>query len=212
MLSYQDNILHIEGKSLQKIAEETETPFFLLSESRIRRNYSALESGLSSSDVRIIIRYCAKTNNEAGVLSLLSDCGSDIMVSHLSEAQLALQCGYSPEKIAFQRPVLTEEEVQSVLKIGITFFHLHNIVINAVMEDYRIIYSHDIVSHGKTDIFTLFYTEMIPECIFNLRREVRIDGDPVRLLEMACPDNTLFGVHEYYISVFSLKTYRKLRL
>jgi diaminopimelate decarboxylase len=126
MLSYQDNILHIEGKSLQKLAEEIETPFFLLSESRIRGNYYALESGLSSSDVRIIIRYCAKTNNEAGVLRLLSDCGSDIMVSHLAEAQLALQCGYSPEKIAFQRPVLNEEEVRSVLALGVTFFHAYS--------------------------------------------------------------------------------------
>ena len=67
MLSYQDDILHIEGKSLQKLAEELETPFFLFSESRIRQNYAALERGLSSSDVRIKIRYCAKTNNEAGV-------------------------------------------------------------------------------------------------------------------------------------------------
>ena len=126
MLSYQDNILHIEGKSLQEIAEELETPFFLFSESRIRQNYDALERGLSSSDVRIKIRYCAKTNNEAGVLRLLADCGSDILVSHLSEAQLALQCGYPPDKIAFQRPVLNEDEVRSALALGITFFHAYH--------------------------------------------------------------------------------------
>ena len=125
MLNYRDNILHIEGKSLPKLAEEIETPFFLLSESRIRGNYNALERGLSSSDIRIKIRYCAKTNNEAGVLKLLADCGSDILVSHLSEAQLALRCGFSPEKIAFQRPVLTEEEVRSVLALGVTFFHAY---------------------------------------------------------------------------------------
>ncbi len=125
MLTYENDVLHIEGKSLQKLADELETPFFLLSESRIRGNYTALERGLSTSDVRIKIRYCAKTNNEAGVLRLLADCGSDILVSHLSEAQLALQCGYSPEKIAFQRPVLTEEEVHSVLKMGVTFFHAY---------------------------------------------------------------------------------------
>jgi len=125
MLSYQDNLLHIEGKSLQKLTEELETPFFLFGESRIRKNYAALERGLSSSDVRIKIRYCAKTNNEAGVLRLLADCGSDILVSHLSEAQLALQCGYSPERIAFQRPVLDEEEVRSALALGVTFFHAY---------------------------------------------------------------------------------------
>ena len=126
MLSYRDNMLPIEGKSLQKIAEELETPFFLFSESRIRQNYAALERGLSSSDVRVKIRYCAKTNNEAGVLRLLADCGSDILVSHLSEAQLALQCGYPPEKIAFQRPVLNEDEVRGALALGVTFFHAYH--------------------------------------------------------------------------------------
>lgn len=125
MLNYRNGVLHLEEKSLKSLADEVGTPVFLFSESQLRANYTALMQGLSAHGRAAIIRYCAKTNNESAVLTTLAACGSEVMVSHLGEAQLALQCGFAPDKIAYQRPVIVEEEVRAVLKAGITLFHAY---------------------------------------------------------------------------------------
>ncbi|MFI5173960.1 MAG: diaminopimelate decarboxylase family protein [Terriglobia bacterium] len=127
MLSYRDGTLNIDQRPLKSLLEQAPTPFFLFSEAQLRANYAALAKGLSQSGGRATIRYCAKTNNEAGVLRILADCGSEVMTSHPAETQLALECGFAPEKIAFQRPVLVEDEVESVLDAGISLIHAYRL-------------------------------------------------------------------------------------
>ena len=125
MLRYKDGILYCDERPLRDLVRETDTPFFLLSEAQLRANYAALDHGLAQSGVPATIRYCAKTNNEAGVLRVLAACGSEVMTSHPAEVQLALRCGFAPEGIAYQRPVLAEHEVEQVLKEGITLLHAY---------------------------------------------------------------------------------------
>lgn len=127
MLSYQGGNLCLEGKSIQTLAEELGTPFFLLSEARLKANYNALARGLSHSTAEATIRYCAKANNEAGVMALLAAWGSHVLVSHPAEARLALRCGFSPEKTTYQRPFLVEDEVREVLDSGISFFYVYRL-------------------------------------------------------------------------------------
>lgn len=127
MLSYEDRQLCLEGRPVKDLANELGTPFFLLSESRLRANYNALARGLSHSGIKATIRYCAKTNNESAVLAILAACGCHVLVSHPAEAQLALHCGFAPEKIAYQRPVLLEEDIRVLLDAGIAFFHAHRL-------------------------------------------------------------------------------------
>ncbi|HEY0555037.1 MAG TPA: alanine racemase, partial [Thermoanaerobaculia bacterium] len=97
------------------------TPFFLLSEARLIANYRALERGLPGA----VLRYCAKTNHEAAVLETLARCGSHLLASHAAEVELALRCGFPPERIAYARPVLTPEEVDAVLRAGVPLVHAH---------------------------------------------------------------------------------------
>ncbi len=122
-LSYEADKLHFDSHPLENFADEVQTPFFLVSESALEANYHAVRRGLSEHNPRALIRYCAKTNNEAGVLQVLAGLGSSVLVSHLAEAKLALQSGFPPERIAFQRPVMDEQETRQVLASGITFFH-----------------------------------------------------------------------------------------
>ena len=42
MLSYRDGQLYLEGKSVKSLADELGTPFFLISDARLRSNYNAL--------------------------------------------------------------------------------------------------------------------------------------------------------------------------
>lgn len=123
MLNYKQGLLQLDGHPLSNPADGLATPFFLLSEVRLRDNYHALVRGLSHHGTKSRIRYCAKANNEAGVLKTLAECGSEILVSHLAEAQLALQCGYPPERIAYQRPVLEGAELRRAISMGVTLFH-----------------------------------------------------------------------------------------
>lgn len=124
-LDYAGGLLRMEGIALAEVAERLGAPFFLISESRLRANYQALERGLSQAGPGTVLRYCAKTNHEAAVLELLAGCGSHLLASHAAEAALALRCGFPPERIAYARPVLTATELSSVLAMGVPMVHVH---------------------------------------------------------------------------------------
>jgi diaminopimelate decarboxylase len=111
----------MEGVPLPELAERLGTPFFLLGEARLLANYRALERGLPGA----VLRYCAKTNYEAAVLEALARCGSHLLASHAAEVELAIRCGFPPERIAYARPVVTPEELDAVLAAGVPLIHVH---------------------------------------------------------------------------------------
>jgi diaminopimelate decarboxylase len=115
-------VLRMEGISIVELVERLGTPFFLIGESRLRANYRALERGLPGA----VLRYCAKTNREAAVLEVMSALGSHLLASHAAEAALAVRCGFPPERIAYARPVLTPEELDAALGLGVPLFHVHH--------------------------------------------------------------------------------------
>jgi len=125
ILDYRQGVLCMEGRPLGELAERFGTPFFLISESRLRANYQALERGLSGAGAATLLRYCAKTNHEAAVLETLARCGSHLLASHAAEVELALRCGFPPERIAYARPVLTPEDLSAVLAAGVPLVHVH---------------------------------------------------------------------------------------
>jgi diaminopimelate decarboxylase len=120
-LGYRDGVLCMEGVPLPDLAERLGTPFFLIGEARLRANYQALERGLAGA----VLRYCAKTNHEAAVLETLARCGSHLLASHGAEVELALRCGFPPERIAYARPVLIPAELDAVLAAGVPLVHVH---------------------------------------------------------------------------------------
>ncbi len=116
--------LRMEGVPLAELAQRLGTPFFLISESRLRSNHEALERGLAGTGT--ILRYCAKTNAEPDVLRAMAAAGSNLLASHAAEAALAVRCGFAPERIAYARPVLTPEELDAAMRLGVSFFHVHH--------------------------------------------------------------------------------------
>ncbi|MEA2562657.1 MAG: diaminopimelate decarboxylase [Acidobacteriota bacterium] len=125
-LDYSGGVLRMEGVPLAELAERLGTPFFLMSESRLRANYQALERGLAAAGPGTILRYCAKTNREGAVLETMSALGSHLLASHAAEAALAIRCGFPPERIAYARPVLTPEELDAAVELGVPLFHIHH--------------------------------------------------------------------------------------
>ncbi len=123
MLTFKDGDLYFEGQSLPELVKNCASPFFLFSEPLLRENFQNLQRGAASASNLVRIRYCAKTNNEPAVLKILQRLGSDVMVSHLAEAELALSCGFEPGQIAFQRPVLSADEIRDAIDLGVRFVH-----------------------------------------------------------------------------------------
>ncbi len=125
-LGYGDGGLRMEETPLAELAERLGTPFFLIGAARLRANYQALERGLAAAGPGTILRYCAKTNRETAVLETIGALGSHLLASHAAEAALAVRCGFPPERIAYARPVLTPEELDAALALGVALFHVHH--------------------------------------------------------------------------------------
>ena len=125
-LDYAGGMLRMEEVPLAELAERLGSPFFLISASRLRNNYQALERGLAAAGPGTVLRYCAKTNREAAVLEVMSGLGSHLLASHAAEAALAVRCGFPSERIAYARPVLTPEELDAALGLGVPLFHVHH--------------------------------------------------------------------------------------
>lgn len=123
MLSYTDGRLHLSGVSVEWLAGELGTPVFLFSEPALRENFAAIARGLAAGGSPAAIRYCARANRELAILRLLADAGGELLACHPAEARLALRAGFPPERIAYQRPALTVDEVQALLRAGIDRFY-----------------------------------------------------------------------------------------
>jgi diaminopimelate decarboxylase len=125
-LDYADGVLRMEQVPLAELTERLGSPFFLISASRLKANYLALERGLAAAGPGTILRYCAKTNREPAVLETIAALGSHLLASHAAEAALAVRCGFPPERIAYARPVLTPEELGTAIGLGVPLFHVHH--------------------------------------------------------------------------------------
>ncbi|MEP7013671.1 MAG: alanine racemase [Acidobacteriota bacterium] len=125
-LAYDGGVLRMEEVSLAELVDRLGSPFFLISASRLRDNYQTLARGLAAAGPGTALRYCAKTNREPAVLEIIAALGSHLLASHAAEADLAVRCGFPPERIAYARPVLLPEELQAAIELGVPLFHVHH--------------------------------------------------------------------------------------
>jgi diaminopimelate decarboxylase len=109
--------------SLRDIAAQFGTPLLLADEARLRANANDLREGLRSAWPDVVLRYCAKTNHEPAILSILREENLDVLTSHEPEVRLALKAGFAAERIAFQKPVLDERELVQVIAAGVRRVH-----------------------------------------------------------------------------------------
>jgi diaminopimelate decarboxylase len=123
LLAYRESGLELDGAAIAPLVERHGTPFFLFAERRLVDNYRALERGFAAAGAPAELRYCAKANHEAGVLSVLAREGSSLLASHLAELELALACGFPAGRIAYQRPAASAGELVAVLEAGVPVLH-----------------------------------------------------------------------------------------
>lgn len=121
---YKDKALYCEEVSIDSMASEVGTPFYLYSYRTMVRHYKAFQEAFLS--VPHLICYSVKANSNLSVLKTFVDMGSGVDTVSGGEIYRALKAGADPGKIVFSGVGKKEEEIEYGLKTGILMFNVES--------------------------------------------------------------------------------------
>jgi len=110
--------LTIRGYDAVELAERFGTPLYVVDEVRIRENYRRFREAFASWP-KLLICYAYKANNNLAVCKILQQEGAGAEVASLTELKIALRVGVTPEKIVFNGPNKSDEELEHAIKTGV---------------------------------------------------------------------------------------------
>jgi len=116
----KNGILYIEGVSALRLAEEFDTPLYVISETRVRENYRRLRDTLSEHYGKVRIYYSAKANTNLSVLRILKDEGAYVDTISPGEVYLAIEAGFPRGKILFTGTSVRDDELKFLVNSGVT--------------------------------------------------------------------------------------------
>ena len=119
-LEIKNGELLIDKVAAQELADKFGTPLYVLSETKIRENYQRLREALTRNYQKVRIHYAAKANTSLSVLRIVKSEGAYIDSVSPGEVSLALQAGFSPEKILFTGTSVTDEELSFLIESNVT--------------------------------------------------------------------------------------------
>jgi D-ornithine/D-lysine decarboxylase len=117
-LEIQNNRLHINGVDAVELAEEFDTPLFVVSAPRIRQNIARLLEA-ASHHKKIKLCYASKANNTLGVLRVVREACIDVEVNSGGELFRALRAGFRPDQIEMNGISKTEREIAEAIDAGV---------------------------------------------------------------------------------------------
>jgi diaminopimelate decarboxylase len=130
-LTYKKKELYLSDIKLNEIALKYKTPFFIYSESILKKNYD--EFFLEAKEAELInplICFALKSNSNKKLLKRLAIWGSGADIVSGGELRRAIESGIHPMKIVFSGVGKTEEEITYALscsKDGIYSFNVESI-------------------------------------------------------------------------------------
>lgn len=112
----EDGELLIGGISTVQLADEFETPLYVVDENRIRENYRTFRTAFEDHWDAVSIHYAYKANSNLAVCKVLQneDCGAE--VGSLCELKIALKVGVPGKKITFNGNNKTISELELALQ------------------------------------------------------------------------------------------------
>lgn len=122
---YKDGVLHAEDTSLEKIANEIDTPFYCYSSKQLNENYAEFENALKEFKPRIC--YAIKANANQAVVRTLAKCGAGADIVSVGDLMRALEAEMPPDKIVFSGVGKTAEEITAALLAGIHQLNVESI-------------------------------------------------------------------------------------
>lgn len=122
--SYREGVLHAEGVSLSRLAEEVGTPFYCYASATLERHYQVFADAFSS--VRPLICYAVKANSNLSVIRTLARMGAGADVVSEGELRRARAAGVPADRIVFSGVGKTRAEMACGLAEGIHAFNVES--------------------------------------------------------------------------------------
>jgi diaminopimelate decarboxylase len=120
-----DGVMHAEGVSLARIADEVGTPAYVYSAATIERHARVFKAALDGLADPLVL-FAVKANPNAAVLATLAREGLGADVVSGGEMIRALRAGIPPERIIFSGVGKTADEMRRALQAGILQFNLES--------------------------------------------------------------------------------------
>ncbi|MCI0662220.1 MAG: diaminopimelate decarboxylase [Acidobacteria bacterium] len=115
--------LCINGIDSTELAQEFDTPLYVISAPRIRHNIGRFLKA-KAHHPRLKLCYASKANNTLGVLRVVREAGIDIEVNSGGELYKAMRAGFRPEQIELNGISKTEQEIAEAIAAGIYTINL----------------------------------------------------------------------------------------
>jgi len=122
--AYRGGVLHAEGVSLARIAEEVCTPFYCYATATLERHYRVLQEAFAGLDT--LICYALKANSNQAVIATLAKAGAGMDVVSEGELRRAQAAGVPANKIIFAGVGKTRAEMAYALGEGILGFNVES--------------------------------------------------------------------------------------
>ncbi len=122
-LEIRNNHLTVHGRDAVELAQQYDTPLFVISAPRIRYNIERLLEARSHHP-KLKLCFASKANNLLGVLRVVRAAGIDVEVNSGGELFKALRAGFRPEQIEMNGISKTETEIAEAIEAGIYAINL----------------------------------------------------------------------------------------
>ncbi len=109
-------VTHIDGVPVKKLIEDYGSPVFVLSERKIRENFKSAKRIFETRYPKVQFAWSYKTNYLNAVCNVYHQEGSWAEVVSIFEYKKAIQNGVSPNKILFNGPDKTNEDLILAIK------------------------------------------------------------------------------------------------
>jgi diaminopimelate decarboxylase len=117
--------LHLEGVSLQALAQAHHTPLFVYSKAAMLEALGAYTAGFAGRNA--LVCYAMKANSSLAVLQVFAQAGCGFDIVSGGELARALKAGADPEKIIFSGVGKTRAEMTQALGAGIGCFNVESL-------------------------------------------------------------------------------------
>jgi diaminopimelate decarboxylase len=121
---YQDQALFCEEVSVERIAREAGTPFYLYSHRTLLHHFRVFDAAFA--EVPHIVCFSVKANSNTAILRLFVREGGGVDLVSGGELYRALKAGVDPGKVVYSGVGKREDEIDFALKTGILMFNVES--------------------------------------------------------------------------------------
>ena len=126
LITKNNNQVHLDGVSLQKISEMYGTPCYVYSKNSLINDFEEYKKAFKSKK-DILICYSVKACSNINILKIFNNLGSGFDIVSLGELERLKHIGADPNKIVFSGVAKSDEEIRASLEYGILLFNVESI-------------------------------------------------------------------------------------